>query len=103
VVKKMAKCVFCGETIKPGTGFLYVKKEGTALFFCSRKCEKNTLLLHRNPAATKWTQAFVQEKHRAMAGAEKAKAKKELHGGKSGAEGARGKQAGAKGKKAGGG
>ena len=36
----MVECSFCGKLIKPGTGILYVKKDGTLLVFCSRKCEK---------------------------------------------------------------
>ena len=58
----MAECSFCGEKIKPGTGFLYVKKDGTAFFFCSRKCEKNLLKLKRKPIATKWTNAYIHAK-----------------------------------------
>jgi len=51
----MAECAFCGEKMKPGTGVLFVKKDGTPLFFCSRKCEKNLLKLKRKPVSTKWT------------------------------------------------
>ncbi|MDP2973996.1 MAG: 50S ribosomal protein L24e, partial [Candidatus Diapherotrites archaeon] len=59
----MAKCSFCGNAIKPATGLLFVKKEGTAFFFCSRKCERNMFFLKRKPIATKWTEAFRQAKH----------------------------------------
>jgi len=58
----MAKCAFCGERLKPGTGFLFVKKDGSPLFFCSRKCEKNLLKLKRKPIATKWTETSRQAK-----------------------------------------
>ena len=61
----MAKCVFCGDMIKPGTGFLFVKKDGSAFFFCSRKCERNHQGMHRNPIAVRWTAYFHAEKERA--------------------------------------
>lgn len=58
----MAKCSFCGNAIKPGTGLLFVKKEGTAFFFCSRKCEKNMIKLGRSGAKTGWTAVFQESK-----------------------------------------
>ncbi len=58
----MAECAFCGEKLKPGTGFLFVKKDGSALFFCKRKCEKNLLVLKRSPVAQKWTKAHRDSK-----------------------------------------
>jgi large subunit ribosomal protein L24e len=51
----MAKCNFCGENIKKGTGKIYVEITGKALNFCSSKCEKNLLKLKRNPRKFKWT------------------------------------------------
>jgi len=67
----MAECSFCGEKLKPGTGFLFVKKDGTALFFCSRKCEKNLLVLKRKPSATKWTGSYQDAKKGSKAGKKK--------------------------------
>jgi len=58
----MVECSFCGGKLAPGTGLLFVKKEGTMLFFCSSKCEKNLLVLKRRPTATKWAQAFLASK-----------------------------------------
>jgi large subunit ribosomal protein L24e len=54
----MAKCNFCGETLKPATGKMFVKKDGKVLYFCSRKCEKNALKLNRNPRNFKWTRNY---------------------------------------------
>ena len=51
----MAKCSFCGKTIKEGSGIMYVKKNGNILHFCSSKCFKNYLKLGRKPAKHKWT------------------------------------------------
>ncbi len=50
-------CSFCGKEIKPGTGFMYVKADGTVLWFCSRKCYKNMMVLNRKPRKLKWTLA----------------------------------------------
>ena len=37
----MRVCSFCNEEIEPGTGKMYVKKDGTIYFFCGSKCEKH--------------------------------------------------------------
>ena len=70
----MPECSFCGERIKPGTGLLFVKRDGTAFFFCSRKCEKNLLVLKRKPIATKWTKTHRLAREAAKQG-KKAKKK----------------------------
>lgn len=54
----MAKCTFCRSSIEPGTGTMYVKKDGGVLNFCSMKCEKNLLNLGRTPRYMKWTKVF---------------------------------------------
>ncbi|MBS3149805.1 50S ribosomal protein L24e [Candidatus Woesearchaeota archaeon] len=51
----MANCEFCGRNIEKGTGKIFVYKTGKMVNFCSSKCEKNTLKLHRNPKKFKWT------------------------------------------------
>ncbi|MFH1399518.1 MAG: 50S ribosomal protein L24e [Candidatus Woesearchaeota archaeon] len=56
------KCSFCGTTIERGTGKIFVRTSGKLLYFCSRKCEKNTLKLGRKPRLVKWTQEFRKEK-----------------------------------------
>ena len=38
-----------------GTGKLFAKTDGALLYFCSRKCEKNLLKLHRKSRDLKWT------------------------------------------------
>jgi len=58
----MAKCSFCGKQMQKGQGMLFVKKDGTASFFCSGKCKNNGLKLKRSPFATKWTLVYQQEK-----------------------------------------
>ncbi|MDY0386477.1 MAG: 50S ribosomal protein L24e [Methanolobus sp.] len=49
------KCSFCGEFLEPGTGKLFVKKDGSSYYFCSSKCESN-FELGRLPRRTVWTE-----------------------------------------------
>ncbi|MEM0150812.1 MAG: 50S ribosomal protein L24e [Thermoplasmata archaeon] len=55
-------CSFCGNEIEPGTGKMYVKKDGSILYFCSSKCQKNMLKLGRNPKNVRWTKGFAESK-----------------------------------------
>ena len=48
------RCTLCREDIEPGTGKMFVKKDGNVLQFCSRKCEKNMLKLKRSPRKVGW-------------------------------------------------
>jgi large subunit ribosomal protein L24e len=65
-------CSFCGDEIEPGTGKMYVKKDGAIFYFCSSKCERNQLKLGRVPRRVKWTKRYVKEA-KASAGDGKAK------------------------------
>lgn len=47
----MPKCTFTGKEIPPGTGVMYVRKDGSILWFGSKKAEKNFLKLKRKPRA----------------------------------------------------
>ena len=51
-------CSFCGNEIEPGTGKMFIRKDGTVFLFCSHKCQSNMLRLGRVPRRTPWTQAF---------------------------------------------
>lgn len=73
-------CSFCGQDIEPGTGRLYVKKDGTVHHFCTSKCYKNMIQLRRVPRRTAWTAQFFREKEaklRSMA-AHSSEAKEEV-------------------------
>ena len=59
---EIRRCSFCGTDIEPGTGKMYVKRDGTVLFFDSNKCYKNMVELKRVPRKTAWTQKAVDEK-----------------------------------------
>jgi len=73
-------CTFCGDEIEPGTGRMYIKKDGVVFNFCSSKCFKNLVILGRVPRRTTWTQYYAREKEVRMKGgpapAEAPKAKK---------------------------
>lgn len=55
---QIKKCSFCGKEVMPGTGIMYVRNDGTVLWFCSSKCRKNMLKLGRDPRKLKWTSKY---------------------------------------------
>jgi large subunit ribosomal protein L24e len=55
-------CTFCGIDIEPGTGRMYIKKDGIVYQFCSSKCFKNMVELGRVPRRTTWTRYYDREK-----------------------------------------
>ena len=57
----MVKCTFCGENLRPGTGKMFVQKDGKVLYFCSMKCEKNMLKLERKNTDIKWTKHYKKK------------------------------------------
>lgn len=48
------KCAFCGRDVYLGSGILFVKNDGSTKSYCSSKCRKNDLHLHRDPRKLKW-------------------------------------------------
>ena len=50
----MPRCSFCKAGIEKGTGKMIVEKTGRALYFCTKRCEKNMLVLRRDPRHIKW-------------------------------------------------
>jgi len=56
-------CSFCGNNIEPGTGKMYIKRDGTIFHFCSNKCQKNLIALKRIPRLVKWTKYYKQHQH----------------------------------------
>jgi large subunit ribosomal protein L24e len=53
-------CSFCGSAIEPGTGLMFVKRDGTRYQFCSSKCRRNLLDLGRVPRTVKWTKHYIK-------------------------------------------
>ncbi|MGB2581229.1 MAG: 50S ribosomal protein L24e [Thermoplasmata archaeon] len=63
-------CTFCGQEIEPGTGRMYVKRDGVVYQFCTSKCFKNMVELKRVPRRTAWTEWCAREKQVRMKGTE---------------------------------
>ena len=57
----MVKCSFCGAEIEKGTGIMYVKSDGTVLWFCSHKCLRNWQM-GRNPRKVGWVRKKLKVK-----------------------------------------
>jgi large subunit ribosomal protein L24e len=57
VVKR--QCSFCADEIEPGTGMMFVKRDGTVFHFCSSSCRKQQLHLGRVGHRLKWTRAHA--------------------------------------------
>jgi large subunit ribosomal protein L24e len=53
-------CSFSGDEIEPGTGMMYVKKDGSVLWFKNSKARKNMMQLQRNARKVKWTRHYVK-------------------------------------------
>jgi len=53
-------CSFCGREIPPGEGTMFVKNDGSVLWFCSRKCRVSMLEFKRDPRKFKWTAKYVK-------------------------------------------
>ncbi len=51
----MVRCSFTRKVIEPGTGKMYVKKDGSVLWFINNKAMKAFLKLKRDPRFIKWT------------------------------------------------
>ena len=60
VVKR--QCSFCAAEIEPGTGAMFVKRDGTVFHFCSGSCRKQHLHLGRVGHRFKWTRAHALKK-----------------------------------------
>jgi len=52
------QCSFCAQEIEPGTGTIFVKRDGTVYQFCSSSCRKQQLHLGRLGHRFKWTRAY---------------------------------------------
>ncbi|RME31087.1 50S ribosomal protein L24e [Candidatus Woesearchaeota archaeon] len=69
----MVKCSFSGKEIPPGTGIMYVKKDGKVLWFLNSKAQKN-YLLGRKARDRLWTADGQAAKRARMAALQHEKA-----------------------------
>jgi len=58
----MHRCSFCGRDFLHGTGMLYVKNDGTQLWFCSRRCRIYSIEHRKDPRKLKWTKFYGRER-----------------------------------------
>jgi len=54
-------CSFCGNEIEPGTGKMYIKKDGAVFHFCKHKCQQNMLELKRIPRRVRWSKYYAKK------------------------------------------
>ena len=55
-------CDFSGEPIEPGTGIMFIKRNGETLWFKNSKSMINALKLKRINRNVRWTQAFKEHR-----------------------------------------
>jgi len=67
------ECDYCGTDIEPGTGTMFVHKDGATTHFCSSKCENNADL-GREARNLEWTDTARGEAGEAEDEAEEAEA-----------------------------
>ena len=53
-------CTFSGEEIEPGTGMMFVRRDGSILWFKNSKARKNFVKFERNAKRFKLTRHFVK-------------------------------------------
>jgi large subunit ribosomal protein L24e len=58
----MTSCSFCGSEVTPGTGKMYIKRDGTVWHFCKSKCQRNQIGLRRVNRHVGWTRAYGEHK-----------------------------------------
>jgi len=59
---RVKRCSFCGSIIPKGLGLIYVKSDGSILYFCSSKCKKSMLKLRRKPHKVRWVRKLHKSK-----------------------------------------
>lgn len=79
-------CSFCAGEIEPGTGQLFVKRDGSLFSFCSSSCRKQQMHLGRVGHRLRWTHAHelkrLAEQRRQPTGTEPSETPSEAEGGK---------------------
>lgn len=58
----MHKCSFCGREFLHGSGVLYVRRDGTLQWLCSRRCRVYLTRYKRDPRRVRWTEYYGEER-----------------------------------------
>jgi large subunit ribosomal protein L24e len=53
------QCSFCAGEVEPGTGTMFVKRDGSVFYFCTSSCRKQQMNLGRVGHRLKWTRAHA--------------------------------------------
>ena len=67
-------CSFCGEPLEPGTGMMFVKRDGSTYYFDRRRCQRSLLDFGRLARKFKWTKHYPRGGAAAAAAALEAQA-----------------------------
>jgi large subunit ribosomal protein L24e len=51
-------CSYCGNPLEPGTGTMFVKRDGSTFLFDTKRCKAGLLKLRRVPRYVKWTRHY---------------------------------------------
>ena len=51
-------CNFCGQPLEPGTGMMFIKKDGSVYYFDRQRCQTSLLYQHRLGRRFKWTKHY---------------------------------------------
>jgi len=54
----MTKCTFCGKEESPHKGTHVITNKGETNYFCTSKCQRNSIKLKRDKRKVRWTEAF---------------------------------------------
>lgn len=60
-------CSFCGNPLEPGTGRLFVRRDGTSFYFDSKRCQVKLLKQGKIPRYVKWTRHYPRHGEEAEA------------------------------------
>jgi large subunit ribosomal protein L24e len=55
------QCSFCAGEVEPGTGTMFVKRDGSVFYFCTSSCRKQQMNLGRVGHRLKWTRAHTMK------------------------------------------